>query len=213
VFSEPHSLSPGSDFPEEIMKLVGSLMPLRPARVYEFSTADANWKLTLSKDFIALVCLKYEKWEHFLEHLRTPLQALIQEYSPAFFSRVGLRYRNVIKKSELGLRDTPWSELLKVHIAAELATPIAGDIEAANHQVLVRLQGKEGKVTINHGLALPPHASEESYVIDNDFFTEERIEVKNAELKLDYFHGQSGHLFQWCIDEKLHTAMRPKPVR
>jgi uncharacterized protein (TIGR04255 family) len=53
ILTEPQMLTSGPEFPEEVMKLVGSLMPVRPARVYEFASADGHWRLTLSKDFIA----------------------------------------------------------------------------------------------------------------------------------------------------------------
>jgi len=209
VFSEPQTLSGGPELPDEIMRLVGTLMPIRPTRVYEFATLDGQWKLTLSRDFIALVCLGYERWEFFVDHLRGPLLALAQEYAPAFFSRVGLRYRNIIKRSALGLKGVPWSELLKPPISAELGSPIADSVEEAVHQIIVSLGQDEGKVKIYHGL-MKASDQEECYLIDNDFFADGRTELKDADRKLDFFHGQSGRLFRWCVDNRLHTAMEPK---
>jgi len=211
LFSEPQALSAGPDFPEEVMKLVGSLMPIRPVRVYEFATLDGQWKLTLSRDFLALVCSTYERWEEFVEHLKVPVRALGDEYSPAFLSRIGLRYRNVIRRSVLGLEGVPWKDLLKAQVSAELGTSVAPSVEAAIHQVVVRFEQNQGKVTIHHGLVRA--GEEECYLIDNDFFTEERTDIKDADKKLDYFHSQSGRLFQWCIDKRLHDAMRPNVVQ
>lgn len=212
IFSEQQALTGSPQLPQELLKLVGSLMPVRPGRVYEFASEDGRYRLTLSKEFIALGCSEYERWEQFMDHFGAPLGALVAEYSPAFFSRIGLRYRNVIRRTGLKLESTPWSELLKPHIAGELASPVADYVEEASHQVVVRFENNRGKVKIQHGLLRDPETGEACYLIDNDFFTEERTEVKNAFDILDYFHGQSGRLFQWCVKEKLHAAMEPQVV-
>jgi uncharacterized protein (TIGR04255 family) len=212
IFSEPQALAGAPEVPEQLLKLVGSLIPLRPGRVYEFASEDGRYRLTLSKEFIALGCSDYEQWEQFIDHFKAPLEALSSEYSPAFFSRIGLRYRNVIRRTRLKLEGVAWNELLKPHIAAELASPIGEDVEEASHQIVVRFEGDNGKVKIQHGLVKAVDTGEVCYVIDNDFFTEQRTEVKNAVGTLDYFHGQSGKLFQWCIQPKLHAAMQPQVV-
>jgi uncharacterized protein (TIGR04255 family) len=80
-----------------------------------------------------------------------PFKALVNEYSPSFVSRVGLRYRNVIRRSALGLKDVKWSELLRAEIAAELTSDLADLVVESNHQILMRLL--EGNVRILHGFA------------------------------------------------------------
>jgi uncharacterized protein (TIGR04255 family) len=91
-------------------------------RSYQFRTLDEQWNLSLTRDFIALATGHYTRWEEFLQHFSKPFEEFLHEYSPVLFSRVGLRYQDVIRKSHLGLTDTPWSALLQPYIAGMLAT-------------------------------------------------------------------------------------------
>ena len=72
-----------------------------PVINYHFLSMDNQWKLNLTKDFIALSTLHYTGWEEFARHLDKPLAAFIKLYKPAYFQRVGLRYVNIISRSKL----------------------------------------------------------------------------------------------------------------
>lgn len=133
-----------------------------------FGSPD-GWSVSLTSEFIALSTTKYTRWEDFRSRLRLPLKALVDVYSPAFFSRVGLRYRDVIRRSALGLESVPWSELLKPQIAAELSDSGLTILEA-KHQVVVSL-GVNRSVRMVHGLRRPTGdpEGEQSYALDSDF--------------------------------------------
>jgi uncharacterized protein (TIGR04255 family) len=210
---------PGQDvklnLPPEIEKVVGAASPMlsfRGRTTYEFISDDGLWKVQLSREAITLFTTDYKRWEDFKEHLKTPLQALIEIYQPAFFIRIGLRYKDVIERSALGLTDVPWAELLKPHIAGELSDPnLAGEILSVASQSRIRLGDNRGQVLINHGLATNEE-NETCYLIDSDFFRDEKTEVNDAIQVLDYFNRQSGRLFRWCITDRLHDAMRPQQL-
>ncbi len=133
LFKEKHISDLGIELPPEIAQLSNSVIstPLRTSRIsYDFISADEQWRVGLTREFIALSTTKYERWEDFKAHLEQPLQVFIETYSPAFFSRVGLRYRDLIRRPRLGLENAPWSDLLKTPIAGELAAgEVAGYIE------------------------------------------------------------------------------------
>ena len=82
-----------------------------PVTNHNFVSEDNQWKLNLTKDFIALSTLHYPGWEEFARQLDKPLAAFIRLYKPAYFQRVGLRYVNVFSRARLGLEGTPWAEL------------------------------------------------------------------------------------------------------
>ena len=63
-----------------------------PVTNHNFVSEDNQWKLNLTKDFIALSTLRYPGWEEFARQLDKPLAAFIRLYKPAYFQRVGLRY-------------------------------------------------------------------------------------------------------------------------
>src|SRR5438132_1497631 len=96
IFRENQITDLKIDLPPEIVQLSGGAIPAswRTGKVsYDFISADEQWKVGLTREFIALTTAKYERWEDFKAHLEAPLQAFIELYSPAFFSRIGLRYR------------------------------------------------------------------------------------------------------------------------
>ena len=213
IFSESQASDIKLNVAPEIAQIIGSNQSLsfRGRAVYSFVSADKQWKVSLSRESLSLSTRKYERWEDFKEHLREPLSALIKEYNPAFFSRIGLRYQDVIQKSKLDLTDCSWGQLLEPHLAGELSSPdIAQDILSCVNQLILALD-EESRVLLNHGFASNQN-NETCYLIDSDFFTEERTETNNVIQKLDYFNRQSGRLFRWCISEKLHGALNPKPL-
>lgn len=203
-----------ANLPSDLARIVGLEKALGSGQQsYEFSSADGAWKVTLTSQFLALVTTKYRRWEEFKERLRLPLQALTKVYGPTFFSRLGLRYQDVIKRSELGLKDVAWSELLQKHVLGELATP---EVETAAIEVarnlLLQIGDQGDKVRIQHGFAKTGQDPENCYLIDCDFFVELQTEPSNATTVLDRLNKESGRLFRWCIEPRLHEAMEPRPA-
>lgn len=204
--------APEMEVPQEILRAMGTELPLRFRRVYDFTSGDEKWTVSLNCQFLALMCRDYRRWEDFRGHLATPFQALIQEFSPAFFSRIGLRYHDAIVRSKLGLRESPWSELLAPHIAGELSCKgMEPSIAQAARDVVIRLTEK-GHVRVRHGLAVAEGSNEPGYVIDSDFFLDERTEVGDGLATLDFFNKKARNLFGWCITPKLRDAMFPRPI-
>ncbi|HMI88555.1 MAG TPA: TIGR04255 family protein [Polyangiaceae bacterium] len=215
LFAESSGISQATTtlkLPAELTRLLTSgLLSMGRTAVREFSSADAVWKASLTRESLALTCSRYERWEDFSNHLAGPLEALSAEYSPAFFVRVGLRYVNVIHRSEYGLTDVPWAELLEPHIAATLMHPeIASSVEHAAHETVIRLRTNNARVRLKHGLAMDD--DEQVYVIDSDFFTDERVETQHVSTTLQDFNRRAGRLFRSCIRDRLHAALRPKPI-
>jgi uncharacterized protein (TIGR04255 family) len=145
--------------------------------------------------------------------LSEPLLALDDLYKPGFFTRIGLRYTNVIRRDAIGLQGVPWSRLLRREVLGELALP---QFEKAldrvvNRAVVLKLPADEGKVVFRHGLAnvagTPP--SENAYMIDFDFFKDARMETLDAKPTLDKFHEYAGHAFRWAITPELYNTLGP----
>lgn len=193
---------------EEIVAMLGSI----GNRYYDFSSADNTWRVSLTRDFLALTTRKYEMWQAFKARLIQVVDALRQEYGPAFYTRVGLRYRDVIRKKEWGLEQASWADLLKPHIAGELSSPdVAKAIERVTNDVTIRLD--TGRVRLRHGLFQQGETTDPNvYIVDADFFVEDRTEADHALERLDYFNREAGRLFRWAIQERLHHAMAPRTV-
>jgi uncharacterized protein (TIGR04255 family) len=199
------------DLPRELAPLVAQHLGFKSIKNFHFTSADKDWTINLTREFIALTCRKYRRWEAFRDHLRLALDAFVKEYQPSFFTRVGLRYQDSIKPSSLGLQGRPWRELIAPHILGVLADRGVGDsTEAQVGECRIALVGDIGKVVIKHGVAM--EADELVYVIDSDFFAEGQMGVEEAYGRLDEFKRRASRLFRWSITEVLHEAMRPRSV-
>jgi uncharacterized protein (TIGR04255 family) len=199
----------------DIANLVARGLQLNTAyTVYEFTSADEQWTLSLTRDFLALTARRYERWEAFKEHLKQALGALVENYSPAFFSRIGLRYRDIIRRSVLGLEGNRWNELLCPYIAGALnSADVAEEVLSSSHEILIRLPDGSSHVRAHHGLVHHMETKEVCYLIDGDFFLEQRTETTNALGKLDFLNYNGRLFFRWCITDTLHRAMGPRPIQ
>ena len=180
---------------------------------HDFLSAEGEWTVGLTRDFLALSTRVYERWEQFAEHLELPFQALREVYSPPFFTRIGLRYQNVIQRSALELEEVGWSELLQPYIIGELSSPVvAKAIEFTLRHTVIRLAEGNGHVRISHGLVEIPNSGEACYMIDSDFYSDQKTEPQDAFNQLKAFNMQARRLFRWCITDRLHQAMGPQPI-
>ena len=203
--------------PPELVQILSQevIQSLKPShKLYQFATNDGSLVVSLASGFISLTSSNYVRWESFINRLMQVLNALKEEYSPAHFTRIGLRYRNLIQKRVLGLQDADWPELLNENLIRELATPdLADNIEEVAHRILMRMNYGQSKVHIQHGLAIDPDTKQSvGYGIDCDFFDEGEINVDDAINQLVKFNNYNRRLFRWCITERLHFAMEPQPA-
>ena len=183
-----------------------------PARVrHSFASADGMWEVSLTRGFLALTSKKYERWEKFQNILNEPLCALCRIYQPAFFGRIGLRYRNVVRKASYGLENLEWPRLLNEHLCGSLATELASSIQHVAGEILIDLGANSGRVRILHGFLID-EAGGSAYQIDTDFFAEPRTECGDGVRILDSFNEEARRLFRWCISDRLHDALEPEPV-
>jgi len=203
-----------ANVPPDLAAMLARDLPLGMGQTaHEFTSRDEKWTLTLTRDFLALTCRTYRRWEEFKEHLSVPLETLQACYAPSFFTRIGLRYRDVIRRSVLGLEGVGWGELLKPWIAGALHSGgVAEDVEHTAGEICIRLPDGRSRVRAHHGIAMDETTKEACYVIDADFFNEQQTEPTDALHCLDFLNHQSRLFFRWCIEDHLHRVMGPQPV-
>ncbi|MDP1948467.1 MAG: TIGR04255 family protein [Nitrospirota bacterium] len=201
--------------PPEIKKVFGDDIPwaVKSGRLaYDFYSEDETWTVTLSNEFIALTSKRYSQWSDFKDRLLHAVDSLERTYQPAHFTRIGLRYRDVINRSKLNLKGVEWSALLAPHISGELGSVIGKNVQNVRKELLVELDNGMGNVRIVHGLTQRPDTDEPCYMIDSDFFVSEKMEVNSAGERLNYFNREAGRLFKWCVTPQLHNAMEPRAI-
>jgi uncharacterized protein (TIGR04255 family) len=207
---------PAIPIPLEVQKIMATEFRIgmgASTKTFDFASDDNSWQVALSRGMLALSTTKYAKWEEFRERFSQALDALEEIYHPAFYLRVGLRYRNLIRRSNIGQKDTPWNDLLQPQIAGELVFPeIAKQTSVAKREIAIMLGSMGEKVVAKHGLNKPEDTEELCYVIDADFSRSERTEVADARGKLNDFNKLAGRFFRWCIKDRLHESLEPRPV-
>lgn len=181
---------------------------------YEFATEDCIWTVNLTRNFLALTTNKYVRREEFKERLKAPLKALIDEYKPACFSRIGLRYVDIIKRSVLGLNGVDWGDLLQAHALGLLSSSVVSrNIESLDAKYEVLLEDGSSVARIVMALVQwQENDAEECFMIDTDFYTVQKTTIEEVQNKLDYFHVRASRLIRWLITDRLHNAMEPEPL-
>jgi uncharacterized protein (TIGR04255 family) len=204
------------DIPEELRGLLTEL-PIGGQQVrHNFSSADGKRAISLASDFLALTDRAYTRWENFGPEVLRALGALNDIYHPAFLTRVGLRYRDLVDKTAIpGIADTPWDQLINPTLIGPLgAEPLRNDVEAQQATVILRLdEVPNARVRIHHGTAKLKEGGHLVYFFDADFSVAERTEIANVEHILDTFHRASGNLFRWAISPALSQALQPNPIQ
>ncbi len=187
-----------------------SSTPMSRRQIYDFSTSDKNFTVSLCSDFLAVKTNNYNRWEDFHSVLKRALHALTSSYDILYFTRIGLRYVNIIDKSMIGLGDAKWSDLLRTPALGLLADddiPL-GDVGEQSSTTLIRLN--EGKVTVRTGLNFPNPEGPPRFVVDSDFFFEDQVEgVEHAIDILGSYNRAAGNAFRWLITDRLHEHLEP----
>ncbi|PSF37090.1 TIGR04255 family protein [Aphanothece hegewaldii CCALA 016] len=205
-----------SQVPSEIVKVVQQFgLPLQSDIAYSFRSEDQKWHLSITKDFIALTTSKYERYEQFKQRLKEAVEIFEKIYEPSFYTRVGLRYQDLIIRSNLELEDKNWSDLIAKHIASELHdSELSSLIQTLSKNMVLKTE--DVQVILNHGLVTvkEPHKEDEvAYLFDADFYIEQKIKRDgNVWNVLDQFNKSARKLFRWSITDTLHKAMQPQRV-
>lgn len=210
----------GPDYPfvelREILQFSLSTEETPPSKFthYDFLPEDRSIRVTLTSEFLAVSTDRYERWELFEEHVQAALRALLETYSIPFFSRIGLRYVDVISREALEIPDTRWSDLIRhsaLGLLAEDEMPVEDVVELTAATVVDLSEG--GKATLRTALGKHERTGDETvFIIDGDFFVNEaRIKGANDAIAIcRRFNKVSGRAFRWLIRDELDQRLDPQ---
>ena len=134
---------------------------------------------------------------------------------------MGLRYRDLINREEIGLIDVPWRELLALFLlGATIADPLTEDDSIPETDVLaaqsyVSFQLEDCVLGLRHGIVRKEQNGDSAYLIDADFYLDNqmaRFDLDAIQRHLDRFHANAGAVFRGCIQPRLHDALGPQPI-
>lgn len=184
-------------------------------RTFHFLPEQKDWEVTLAQDFVALNCHRnYRNYSEFKEKLEKVLRIFYEIYSPPYFTRIGLMYRNMANRVFLPqLQQMSVESFIPEHIFPVLMTPRANDVLSL--QTVSQFDDNEIKASVTHTLSqvsgvfgLRQVTDEKSYIIDIDCFYESNVGVIDEIFtKCDIFKQLERNLFEWSITDTLREAM------
>ena len=209
----PLGLISRADSPKPGDEILGQIIPSR-TRSHQFVSEDGNWQVNLTRNFLALSTRVYIRREDFRDRFSGPLNALKDIYEPLHFSRVGLRYIDVIKRSELELQKVEWGQLLIPGILGLVCDQtVSRTISSYESKCEINLDDESSIARIRAAIVhWEDRNNEECFRIDTDFFDAHKIAIQDVSSKLEYFYEQASRLIQWVIKSELHEAMHPERV-
>ena len=194
----------------EQLSNIGSLKKTFEEPNHKFTSENKKTHVNLTQDFIALTDNNYKSWENFSQEMNLVAQALEEEYKPNFYTRIGLRYIDIIEREKIGLGDIAWSKLLNpalIGLLGDTTLQTAPVHIISEAEFDIRIEGIS-KVRLRHGLIYKNH--QEQYLIDTDCYTEERSEFDAIPSILKSFNRTAGDLFRWTLSPKLRDALGPE---
>lgn len=187
-----------------------------PIQNYNFVSEDGMWRLNLTRDFISLATLRYNRWEDFAQRLDKPLAKFIQIYQPAPFQRIGLRYVNAFPRKALGLEHCRWNDLLEPpflgpldedDIVESATAKCAVELET-NLSDGIRMRMRAGPGLLGGGKKDP----EVKFILDGDFSAVGSLPPEQVPQKLETMHRYAVRLFLGSMTNTLFTALGPTPA-
>lgn len=201
----------GISIPKEISQFIAQFPMAKSSEslIHKFITEDSSRSVSLNSNYVAITNKEcYESWDQFKREIKVAKEATEECYQPAFYSRIGLRYVDIIEKSKLGIEKEPWHTLIRHSLLGLLAAEETRDnVEGIGGQVLIRIdEVQEGFVQLRHAL-VKREEGRRAYRIDADFFTRERRAIGDVTTILDQFNRLAGNLFRWAITERLQSTL------
>ncbi len=204
----PDTLLLPSDMPKELKEVVST------AKVFRFFSKERDWEVSLTQNFIALTCHgNYKNYEDYRERLEKVLQIFDNIYEPSYFTRIGLRHKNIANRSSLPHAKQGVETYIPKYIFSELSTPIAADIETLRK--ISQFSDGETKANVAHVLSKvsgkfkqKQFTNEKSYIIDIDCYSESKTEeIEDVLTRCNIFKRLNWNIFQWSITDALRENM------
>jgi uncharacterized protein (TIGR04255 family) len=202
----------GFSAPPEIAEMLSQFQVGSPGEAvrHHFSTPDSTRSITLTPQFLAVSERSYTEWGDLKREIERARQALEAVYQPAFYTRTGLRYQDLIDRKLVGLEDHPWRDLLNPAVSGYLGEPSFAEqvSESAASVLFSDSEAPDTFVRLQHGLSTREEEPNNLlYSIDADYHTLRRLDGGSVRDVLDRFNKEAGNLFRWSTSDLFRDAL------
>lgn len=177
---------------------------------HSFISQSGKTKINLTSTFIAISTLDYDRWEKLREEIKTVLDKFYSCYNIPGIQRIGLRYRNIITRSKLGLDNKRWSELLDVKMLGPLENNEGG---TTRYEAVYEIKNSENCFTSRHFKLVKEHPGNElSFLLDCDYYYAGFFPKESVLGLSDELHVLSQQFIQNSHKDTLLAAMQPQEL-
>lgn len=168
--------------------------PVETENLYVFSARGGSWSVTFKSSSIALETNQYSGFKEFSERLSDVLNKTDAVIDSDFFTRVGLRYINILPVDQEDLKD--W---VNEALVGPLVGRNYGKVDIFHQEVVGR--SEHGSFSFRHGIGGGKEPGKTHYVIDFDFFKED-VPEDEAEQLVERLHEEGFSFFLWTLGTK-----------
>lgn len=179
---------------------------------YFFVSEDNKMRFNMTSSFIALSTMAYTQWEDFREYIDFVVPFFEEEYRPAFYTRVGLRYIDVITRSKLDLQNKKWTELVQSHVLGMVAKDHESGVRSYVSETEYEIEKEQVLTRAHIELVRVNNQPEISLLLDCDYFTIGNTKLGDRKDTAERLHSASSHFIQTSITEELEQAMCPVEI-
>lgn len=177
---------------------------------HSFISASGKTKINLTSSFIAVSTLEYDRWEAFKLEIEDIIAKFYSCYTIPGIQRIGLRYKNIIVRNQLGLEGRPWSELLDSSVLGPLAT----NEDISSYKTEFELKNSDKCFTNRHYELVRERTSNElAMVLDCDYYYSGFFKTGEVPGLSDNLHELSQKFIEESHKDVLLTAMQPQELK
>lgn len=174
-----------------------------------FISTSGKTKINLTSSFFAVSTLEYERWEMFKKEIEEVLDKFYVCYNIPGIQRIGLRYQNIIFRSQLGLAGKPWAELL----APSVLGPLAIREDITNYITVYELKNSDDCFTNHHyELVKQRKTNELAMKLDCDYYYTGFFKKEAVPGLSENLHDLSQKFIEESHKIELRTAMQPQEL-
>lgn len=206
-----------ASFQEQLRKDYPLFQPTQDRRGYRLDSQDNDREIILLPDSLTVMTTRYTGWPAFQAQLSEAVRVLQASYEPAFCTRINLRFQNLLRPILYGFTKIQWAALIDAKVLGPFGIPgHKGHLQGSRHEVVVTLPDGSDRFRLTHGFVQYREANQTNqpgtpaYLLDQDYFTTQRVEWDMLMPTLERFELDAGQFFRLCVTDQFHQAMVDK---
>lgn len=203
-----------ASFQERLRKDYPLFQSTQDRRGYRLASQDNDHEIFLLPDSLAVMASRYTGWSPFQAQVSGAVRALQACYEPDFCTRASLRFQSLLRPTLYGFTKIQWAALINAKVLGPFSLPgHKGQLQGSRHEVVVALPESSDRFRLTHGFVQYREAKQvnqsgvPAYLLDQDYFTTQRLEWASVLSTLDRFEQEAGQFFRLCVTDQFHQAM------